>query len=154
MTRWLYSVGLGLVAALGFAGPASAADEIPFQASGHRVHVSIEKVPGGDHILNVIPDGESNLGDWVGDIDLFVRGAQVAGTMVITFDPGNTISVAFEQKWSPDVGEFGGTIGEFVVTGGTGRFRGAGGGGTIAAVYLDKKFVEVLVELDGAIIVP
>lgn len=150
MMRWLYLVCLGLVTT----GPACAAADIPLQGVGHRVHVSIEKVPGGEHILNAVPDGESNLGDWVGDIDLFVNGAHVAGTMVLTFETGDTLSIAFEQKWSPHVGEFGGTVGEFVVTGGTGRFRGAGGGGTLAAVYLDKKFVEVLVELDGVIALP
>ncbi len=142
------------VAWFGLGNSVRAGEEIPFEASGHRVHVSIEKEHGGNHIINIVPDGESNLGDWVGAIDLHVRGAHVAGTMVLTFETGDTLSVAFEQKWSPYVGDFGGTVGEYVVTGGTGRFRGAAGGGSITAVYLDKKFVEVLVELDGVILIP
>ncbi len=142
------------VAWLGLGSPVRAAEEIPIAARGHRVHVSIEKEHGGNHIMNVVPDGESNLGDWVGAIDLHVGGAHVVGTMVLTFETGDTLSVSFEQKWSPHVGDFGGTIGEYVVTGGTGRFHNAAGGGSITAIYLDKKFVEGLIELDGVIRVP
>src|SRR5262249_35714388 len=141
------------LAVIALARPA-AAGQVPIQASGHRVHLSVEKVPGGEHILNTVPDGESSLGDWVGDIDLVVKGAHVAGVMVLTCETGDTLSVASEQKWSPHVGEFGGTVGEFVVTDGTGRLRGASGGGTITAVYRDKKFVEVVVVLDGVIELP
>jgi hypothetical protein len=133
---------------------AAAGTTVPFQAAGHRVHLSIEKVHGGTHILNAIPDGESDLGDWEGAVDLTVTGANVTGTLVLTFDAGDTLTVGFKQKWTSKVGNFGGTAGEYVVTGGTGRLAGAGGGGMIAAVYLDKDQVNVLIQLDGVILLP
>lgn len=139
---------------MGAAGPARAGTEIPFVGSGHRVHVLVEKTQGGLHVLNVIPDGQSNLGDWVADIDLTTNGAHVAGTMVITFESGDTLSVSFEQKWTNKVGEWGGTIGEFTVTGGTGALAGAGGGGALTAVYLDKRFTDVRIDFDGSIDLP
>jgi hypothetical protein len=148
------TLALALGVVVGSAGPARAGSEIPFVASGHRVHVSLEKTQGGLHVINVIPDGESNLGDWVGDIDLTTNGAHVEGTMVITFESGDTLNVSFEQKWTNKVGEWGGTIGEFTVTGGTGAFAGAGGGGALTAVYLDKRFTEVRIDFDGVIELP
>lgn len=147
------TIGLAVIAALAFAGPA-AATEIPFEAGGHRVHLSVEKAHGGLHVISAIPDGESSLGDWEGIADLHVQGANSAGTLVMTFASGDTLTVAVEQHWTSDVGDFGGTEGEFVITGGTGRLAGASGGGAITAFYLDKKGAEVLVTLQGTIELP
>jgi hypothetical protein len=136
------------------AGPATAGDEIPFEASGLRYHVSVEKVPTGSDIVVAVPDGESNFGDWEGLAQVHVVGNHLSGTLTIAFEPGNTLTVEFEQKWDPHLGEFGGHAGGWVVTGGTGRFLGASGGGVTTATFLDKKAVEVLIELDGVIELP
>src|SRR5215470_8277775 len=107
MTRVIVStLALALGAVVGSTNPALAGSEVPFVASGHRVHVTVEKTQGGLHVINVIPDGTSNVGDWDGDIDLTTNGAHVAGTMVITFESGDTLNVSFEQKWTNKVGEW------------------------------------------------
>jgi hypothetical protein len=117
------------------AGPAAdAASAVTLTASGERVHQSFEKSPGVQaHVISTIPDGRSSLGNWTGLSDVVVKGAFVEGTLIMTFDDGSTLELSFSQKWSPKVGEFGGDESAFVVTGGTGRFEGATGGGTITA---------------------
>src|SRR5262245_59847737 len=112
------AMALVIAAAMGPVGHGRAETEIQFRASGHGVHVSIEKIQGGLHVVNVIPDGQSDLGAWIGNVDLTVKGGHFAGTLVLNFASGDTLSVTFEQKRSHKIGEFGGATGEYVVTGG------------------------------------
>src|SRR5262245_4451825 len=123
-----------LAAVFAVSVPAAAGERIPFQASGLRYAVSIDEFPGGVTAEVVIPDGESNLGDWVGHASLFhhaARGnsAPVNVTLIVDFGGGHTLLMSFEARWDPRVGDFGGFAGTYQVESGTGRFRGARGMG-------------------------
>jgi hypothetical protein len=74
--------------------------------------------------------------------------------LTLAFNSDDSMTVAFVQDWDRHAGEFGGSVGEFVVTGGTGRFAGANGGGNIAALYMDRQAADVIIVLEGTIVLP
>lgn len=116
---------------LGLAWPASAAlaTDTKFQASGTFQLVSYQGThyffdaegranPGG--LFDAAVETQANNGNY-----------DEKGVMTLDFGKGDTLTIYFEDEVLPDIGQ---RVGPYVITNGTGRFAGAGGGGTLTGV--------------------
>jgi hypothetical protein len=149
-------VHFGLAAALlipsWLTATAKAEEGTPFQASGYRVHIAVEEVPGGFDVRNGMVGGKSTFGDWAGSALVQVRGNSARAAVILTFANGDSLYVSLEQHFDSDVGEYGGAIGTCKIEGGTGQFANASGHGVSAAIFLDADAEGVQIVMDGTIL--
>ena len=115
------------VAALGvfaLAAPRAAAQEVPFHVEGtftFSVKGNRVEASGDGHAA---PGGSFTFHD---EVRVEHGGREIAGTLTLEFANGSTLSIYYEAPVSSDLV----VEGPYWVVGGTGRFEGASGSGTI-----------------------
>jgi len=127
MKRFMFSATLAVAAIVMVlsAARAAAAEERPFQASVETTFL------GWDADGNLVYSGTATLPHW-GWTKHLARVAiqnknKATGTITVYFGNGDMVNIEFEQVWD------GIWVGDYWVTGGTGKFADAAGGGTITA---------------------
>ena len=91
----------------------------------HYVHGSeLDATAQGNLILGSQPAQSFTI-----DADVKVMGNHIAGEPTMVFGNGSTLTFSYQIKVNRDTGIF---EGSWTVTGGTGQFAGASGGGTIS----------------------
>lgn len=121
-------VALAVVGLARTAAAARAADT-PFQASGTFQVVSSQ----GTHYVITGEGHASPGGSFDTAISTHVNNGNLdeSGVQMLDFGNGDTLTLSFENLWYPDLGE---RVGPYLITGGTGRFAGASGSGTLTGV--------------------
>ena len=149
---------VSLVVALwaGAVAPGLAAD-VPFKGvfSGQAISAEPTDDPGVLLITTVGDGNATQLGDFTivspHLADLFTL--EVEGTQIFTAANGDTLTASFTGQFSlTDGGLLAASI-DCTITGGTGRFAGAGGGYTFDIVF-DPATLTSLSVIDGTIVLP
>ncbi|MFL6235124.1 MAG: hypothetical protein ACJ76N_18460 [Thermoanaerobaculia bacterium] len=119
----------------GLAAPAAAADQVPFNAEGTAVITAVTHLPGGlTQITGSTSGNATHLGDFTGPITRIQDHQGNFGSTAVFVGANETDSVFltisghFESTGGSCVVT---STGTYTVTGGTGAFAGATGGGTI-----------------------
>ena len=123
-----FAVVLAALGVFALAAPRAAAQEVSFHVDGIFQVTNVH----GSHLSafvegNLYLDGGAPL---LFTIDAHVKlmGNHIEGTPTMVFDDGSTLSLYYEIKLDRDTGVY---EGDFWITGGTGQFEGASGGGEI-----------------------
>ena len=119
-----FAVALAALGVFALAAPRAAAQEVPFHVEGtftfsvkgNRVEASGDgyAAPGGSFTFHDVVRAEYG-------------GREIAGTLTLEFANGSTLSIYYHAPVSSDLV----VEGPYWVVGGTGRFAGASGSGTI-----------------------
>jgi len=144
MTRFLgrgsMLFALALLASVAIVMPVWSAEEVPFKAS-LALQGSLAgqgKCPAGLFQFDIIGGGVvSHMGattDVQSHCFNFQSGAVTEGTYTFTAANGDTISGGYTAELSPTAPGVFAIDGQFTITGGTGRFTGATGGGAASGV--------------------
>ena len=119
-----FAVVLAALGVVALATPRAAAQEIPFHVDGtftFNVKGNTVEASGSGRAA---PGGPFTFHDEVRSLR---GGHEIAGTLTLDFGNGSTLSIYYHAPISPDLV----VEGPYWVVGGTGRFDGAGGYGTI-----------------------
>ncbi len=130
-----FATPLALIIGLSLAGAARAGDLVPIKGQGSLTATGETTDPTtGDIIITGDIAGEvSHLGRTTGtSTETLFAPDYVAFTVDITFVAanGDELFAVFDGAFIDDAGDSAGT---FTITGGTGRFAGASGGGTFSS---------------------
>ena len=132
---------LGMVALslFGLGAPAAAADQVPFSASGSGLVTGTARLPGGLTQVDQSFSGNATyLGNFTGTGSglLDKHGAFMQTSCLIGAARTDGVCIAFSGYLNtPKSSCIGISTGTYTVTGGTGLFATATGGGTITAQY-------------------
>ena len=119
-----FAVVLAALGVLSLTASRLAAQEVPFHLDGtftFSVKGNTVEASGGGHAA---PGGQFTFHDEVRSIR---GGREIAGTLTLDFGRGSTLSIYYHAPISDDLV----VEGPYWVVGGTGRFEGVGGYGTI-----------------------
>jgi hypothetical protein len=129
---------------------ANAGDELPFKVTTEVVRQSSEVNEGMVHLIYSGKANATHLGlaEAVAVVDIDLVTGIATGVVTLTKQDVDSITFEFVQVFDPALG---GYVGEFQITGGSGKFEGAVGSGTLLNVPGDEPGTRVG-EYDGTII--
>ena len=147
LSAMLAVAGIGLALT---ASPANAGDELPFKASTEVVLQSSEVNEGTVHLIYSGTANVTHLGlaEAVAVVDIDLVTGIATGLVTLTKRDVDSITFEFVQVFDPALG---GYVGEFQITGGSGKFEGAVGSGTLLNMPGDEPGTRVG-EYEGTII--
>ena len=123
--------------------PAPAAEELPFSA---HYESSFTGEFEGPYAVHTGTGTGTHLGDFsvVAYVHIQGNGKKATGWITLTAANGDLLDVVCDQTWDEGTSSY---VGPYTIVGGTGRFEGAGGSGTIAVLVV----AGLPVTLDGTI---
>jgi len=152
MKRFMFSAmfAVAAIALVLSATAANAAEERPFKAIVESTRQSSD-VKG--HTAHLIYSGTAiatHLGcaEAVTVVDIDLKTGIATGVAVLSSSDVDSITIEFVQVFDPAQAAY---VGEYQITGGSGKFEGAGGGGTLVNAAGDEPGTRVG-EYDGTII--
>ncbi len=152
MKRHLFSATLVLaaIALLLSAAPANAAEERPFKATTEVVRQNSETIEGTVHLVYSGTVIATHLGcaEALAVVDIDLATGIATGVVTLTKKDVDSITFEFVQVFDPAQG---GYVGEFQITGGSGKFEGASGSGTLLNMPGDEPDTRVG-SYDGTIV--
>lgn len=128
-------------------GVAWAVQDATFTAESVVTITVVDGNPWAHHAAIVTGAGHaSHVGDFTITLDVLAKGnGDSQGTGAIQTNSGDLLYVETESSWNAETGV---RSGIFALTGGTGRFAGASGGGALEAVVVAGAIV---MTMDGTI---